>query len=144
MVRRKRKRGQTWSIDLIIGVVVFMLVIVILYALLSTDPDEEHVLRQEADIVYSRLDAETSDTEISHIVEGQRIETTKIKELYSMNYDELKGALGTRGEFCIVIVDDDNRIIPVEEEGVTYLSGGNPDHGLIISKDSGILCGDTR
>ncbi len=142
-MKQKNKHGQTWSVDLIVGVVVFMLVIVILYAILSTDPGEEQALRQEADVVHAKLNAETSDPGIEHLVSGQRIDTIGMQQIYNMDYDELKSLLGVQGDFCIVVVNDDNRIIPVHDGTRYYLSAGSDQHDLFIT-DTGLLCGESR
>ncbi len=145
MSQRKRKQGQTWSLDLIIGVVVLMLVIVILYSILSTEQDEEQALRREADIIYARLETETTDIGTTNLTVGHSIDRMRLEDIYNMSYNELKSLLGIRGDFCIVIVDDDNRIIPVEQEGTYLLSTGRPDHKLIITMKDGsaVYCGQT-
>lgn len=102
MVRRSR-RGQIWSTDLIIGLLIFALIIVIFYFLLSSgDKEKIHTYSNEADVVAGRfieLGLVNPDT-------GEFNEELYV-ELTNMNYEEVREKLGVSGEFCLFIESTD-------------------------------------
>jgi len=135
----KKRKGQAWSLDLIIGVVIFILVVVILYSVLSTNTPKNTKLRQQADTVSSRLERGTAEANnLPSIIQGSELNQTALGELYmnSSNYEALKTELGIKGDVCIVLVDELGGIVDIN--GKT--SFGNPSDNLNLSK--GIICGD--
>jgi len=144
------KKAQTWSLDLIIGVVVFLLLIVILYSLLAGRQQEELQLRQQADLVYARLEAGRSlaGASLPKAIEGNSIDPQEIYELYQLPYEQLKSELGVTADVCIVIVDEtingEEAIVPISDPGGTdsevRLSAGTQEDQVIITKN-GIFCG---
>jgi len=142
------KKAQAWSVDLIIGVVVFLLLIVILYSLLANQPVKDTTLRQQADNVYARLDVKTTsgdygaDPTLPKIIVANSINNSAINKLYiyATGYDDLRQKLGINGDFCIVMVDDEGAIVPTyDSNGVPRFSQGNVNDNLYIS--DGIVCG---
>ncbi len=132
---RFEKKGQTWSLDLIIGVVLFLLLLVIVYSLLSTKPTQETVLRSDADKILTRLDSVNNPAEkLPKVISGNDISSEELAVLYSMSYDELKAEFGAKGEFCIVVVDDFDSLVQVNN---SYSIGTGSD--LLIGE--GIYCG---
>ena len=135
----KKRKAQAWSMDIIIGVVLFLVILVAVYALVvSSGPNFR--LRGDANKVYSQLDARTSSLGI-HLFDGNRISQEGINRLLNENYDELRTKLGISGDFCIVLTDKHDAIynlseVAGREEGRrTY--GGN----ITISVD-GLVCGN--
>lgn len=138
----KSKRAQTWSVDLIVGVVVFLLVVVVLFSILSTEQDEETMLRQEADRIYSTLDQRATPPQepdqLTPFVAGHSISQNELEIIFKEDYDDIKQQIGIRGDFCIVLVDQDNRILTFE--GKTSVGKGQDGLAPRIT-DTGIVCG---
>ncbi len=116
----KRGKAQSWSFDLILAFVVFILVIGILYALLSSKKtDKVSELELGVSTLSSNIDSETAlNTETPIITKGA-INADALEALYEKNasdYDALKEQLGLRGDFCIYIVDQNEFIIPVNNK----------------------------
>lgn len=129
------KRGQTWSLDLIIGVVLFLLILVVVYSLLAAKPNQENDLRTEADNIVTKIDSVNNPTQtLPKVIQGNSLSEDELKKLYGMSYDELKAELGITGEFCIMVVDDFGSIIPINNS----LSVGS---GEDLEISDGVYCG---
>lgn len=120
--------------------VIFILVAVILYSVLSTRTPEDTKLRQRADLVSAKVGQELTITNnLPSEIQGQEINITALELLYSRssNYDSYKTQLGIQGDFCIVAVDELGGIISFGSNN----SFGNPNDNLSLSDTSGIICG---
>ena len=112
---KSSKRGQAWSIDIIIGLLVFIMVIVIFYTLVaSKDESTIEDYSEKAEIVASRLYEEgLVDADTGYF------DDQKFLELANEDYDSLKERLGIVGEFCLFIETND---VPPQ---VKFISSGN-------------------
>jgi hypothetical protein len=124
---KKRGHGQSWSLDIILAVVIFVLVIGIFYAVLgSNKTDKTQELSLESKTVVSYLDAANSQSSNNlTVISGGEIETDTLKTLYESDYEELKKELGIKGEFCIYLVDQYGRIVSVNTSSGDIGSFGN-------------------
>lgn len=111
------KKAQTWSVDLVLGVVIFLLVIVIIYSLIASRPNKENQLRDDADKIYVNLAGDKASAEennlgeVPKIIEGNEISAEELEELYSEDYQALKEKFGITSDFCIMVITDDNALI---------------------------------
>jgi hypothetical protein len=127
----KNKKAQTWSIDLVLGVVIFLLIVIIIYALIASRPARENQLRDDADRIYSKLDSKSNTNDgVPKIVDGNTISRTELEKLYAQDYETLKQKLGITSDFCILLVTDNNGII-------------NTTNGSSIGKGQDILIGNS-
>jgi len=138
------KKAQTWSVDLIVGVVIFLLVVVAMYAILTKDSNDDLELRSQIDAVAAGFDTKNNGTtNVPGILNDEEIDVNAIKELYAQgaSYGEIKKRLGITSEFCIMILDDTGGIIEINDSaGDSRLSFGNETQGLTIAE--GRVCGD--
>jgi len=106
---KKRGQGQSWSLDIILAFVIFVLIIGIFYALLSNNRKEKtDDLTLESSTIVSNLDSSNGqNTPPLTIIDKGNIDDTKAATLYASDYENLKKQLGVKGEFCIYIVDQD-------------------------------------
>ncbi len=133
---RRNKKAQTWSVDLVLGVVIFLLVIVVIYSLIASRPVKDNQLRDDADRIYSKLSNEsTNNDNIPQIINGNSISQDDLANLYGQNYTELKSKLGIKYDFCIIVVTDQNGIISTTNGS----SLGNKKDIVIGNK---MYCGD--
>lgn len=131
-------KAQTWSIDIVIGVVLFLVIIVVVYTLIASSSMREIELMRDVDNIYSKLDgSKGTHIGVPSFFSGNVITQEGIDELLAQEYENLKVALGIRGDFCIVITYAHGGIHDLNENKRSY---GDSSHGVEIS--SGIYCGD--
>lgn len=103
------KKSQSWSIDIILAVVVFMAAFFLFYALLSGDSESKvKALKKDASVVIAQV---SSDGTPVNFVYNQQINTTRMNELKNLSYEELRRALRIEGDFCIYLEDEKGYII---------------------------------
>jgi len=104
-------KGQVWSTDVIIGIVIFISVIALFYSLLSDKgEDKEALLKANAERVLLKL---STDPELKVIEEGNEINITKLGDLTNLDYEELKKKLGVQGDVCLYLEDENGRVVPI-------------------------------
>lgn len=134
----KRGHGQSWSLDIILAFVIFMLIVGIFYIMLSKNnkPDIADI-QVEASVLSSNLDSSTGiDTKLKIINDGA-LDKQKLIELYESQYDTIKNQFGITGDFCIYIVDQNGNIVTVNTTTGDLKNGfGNGE--LVIN---GVQCG---
>jgi hypothetical protein len=115
---KKRGQGQSWSMDIILAFVVFVLIIGIFYALLSNNKkDKTSDLTLESRTVISNLDlanVQEGGTPLTIINKGN-IESSRLEGLYTADYMSIKRQLGIKGDFCIYVVDQYGNLITVDD-----------------------------
>jgi len=98
------KKSQSWSIDIILAVVVFMGAFFLFYVLLREGPEAKaKSLRDEASIVIKQV---SSDGVPINFVYKQQVNASRMNELKNLSYDELKRMLRIEGDFCIYLEDE--------------------------------------
>lgn len=129
------KNAQSWSIDLIVGVIIFMLIIAIFYALLTSrsEPTLQN-LEEDSRAVVSKVSV--GDAQTLGIVEDGVVNQTKFDDLCSKTYEEVKAELGIESDFCIYLEDQNGNIIPC---GPNKAGIGN---GKDITIGQGVACGE--
>ena len=102
-------KAQTWSVDIILAVVIFMVVLYIFYVVFSGDSSEKtQNLKQEASSVIKQI---SSGENSLRIVNNNEVNISKISELKNLSYDELKSRLRVDDDFCIFFEDDKGNIV---------------------------------
>jgi len=130
-----KRKGQAWSVDLILGLLVFVLILITFYSLISGNRESKIVeFSDKADVLANRLFEEglvNPDT-------GEFNEE-KFLKLAEEDYDGLKERLGIVGDFCIFVETNQNppqiKYI-LNESGVGWTSIGSDDLNI-----SDINCG---
>jgi hypothetical protein len=136
---KKRGQGQSWSLDIILAVVIFVLIVGIFYTVLSTNKkDKTQELSLESKTVISNLDATNGQNGNLTIIYSGEIGMADLEKLYQSDYSELKKELGIRGEFCIYLVDQYGKLITVKSASGDIGSFGNTNYTL-----NGKPCGST-
>ncbi len=117
-------KAQSWSIDIALGVIIFMAAFFIFYALLNANPNTKASnLKEEASIVIKQI---TSEGQI-RIIDNNEINISKINELKSLSYEELKRRLRIEGDFCIYLEDEKGNLILINN---SYRGIGSPNINL--------------
>lgn len=129
-------RGQTWSMDLIIGVLIFMLAMGVIYALLMSKTREDIApLRIESEVIATKL---TEDPYLQ-VAANNQLDAKRLGNLTEIDYETLRQEFGAQHEFCIFLKDESgNLTYIVDNQGRKYtgIGSGNGDLNL-----SGVPCG---
>jgi hypothetical protein len=113
---KKRGRGQSWSMDIILAFVVFVLIIGIFYALLGNNrKDKTSDLTLESRTIVSSLDFANGQNNNLTIINKGNVEQWRLEGLYRSDYTRLKKQLGIRGDFCIYVIDQYGKLITVDD-----------------------------
>lgn len=136
----KTKLGQNWSLDLIIGVIVFVMVIAVFYAILNTETESDFKkVQEDAQVAVAKISMSgESSTKINLIKEGV-IDKNTYDELCEETYDEVRTLLAIESEFCIYLEDFDGSMILCENGR----AGIGNEKDFLLSNISGIpiYCG---
>lgn len=137
---KKRGMGQSWSFDIILAFVVFILIIAIFYAMINanTKTSQPETLQREASVIANSLDNATGIKSPLSVIDKGKVDEVRIKGLYESDYDALKAQFGIRGEFCIYVLDQNGNLVTVNTTEGAKVGFGNDE--LVIN---GIPCGNT-
>lgn len=135
-----RGRAQAWSIDLVIGVLVFLLVIGIVYVMLRAHTENDTTeLKVSSEVIAMKL---VNDPGLSIIENGAVVDARMkgvLDRIKAGGYETLKQDLGVRNEFCIFFEDANGNVITLHDtDGGKYTGIGPASEDLNIS---GTPCG---
>ena len=120
-VRLISKKSQSWSIDIILAVVLFMGAFFLFYSILSDDPAASAKnLKNDASLVIRQVSSEGLPV---NILDRQQVNISKLNELKNLTYAELKSMLRVEGDFCIYMEDDKGYVVIVNN---SYKGIGSP------------------
>jgi len=137
-----QKRGQSWSIELIISLSVFVVIILGVFVSLSAKPtDPVQDLQQQSQQFIGRFySTDSSQQQTFSFIDNNNINDQKLSQLQSTKYSDLKSQLGLSDDFCIILVDSNNNIIPIQgANGQSYYGIGSSS----IQLGNGIPCNAT-
>lgn len=118
-------KAQSWSVDIALGVIVFMAAFFIFYSLLSANPNAKASnLKDDASTVIRQVAAEDAPL---RIVDHNEINESRLNELKNLSYDELKRRLRIENDFCIYFEDDKGYIVIINN---SYRGIGAPNINL--------------
>ncbi len=131
------KKAQTWSLDVMIAIFIFIVVIIGFFYIIdmSSKPDEAEKLKDEGETIPEILiSSETGENQSA--VMGKRVDEGKIDELVEKaknkeGYENLKKELGIEGEFYIHFEDDEGNIIYINESDGTVGIGSHEVETII-------------
>lgn len=119
------KQSQSWSIDIVLGVIVFMAAFFIFYSLLDSNPSAKaSSLKEQASSVIRQIGSE--ENPLSIVIDNE-VNTSRLNELKNLTYDELKRRLRIEGDFCIYIEDEKGNLVLINN---SYKGIGSPDINL--------------
>lgn len=124
--------------DLVIATVLFIGVFVAFYGFITylVEEPEDKVLAREGNQVATALAREDS---VTQIIENQELNASKLEELAGQKYDDIKGEIGVKKEFCIYIEDENGNLIKVKGDKSSF---GSSDAELVIDGSKTIPCGE--
>jgi hypothetical protein len=106
-------KAQTWSMDLIIAMVIFVLIITIFYSLLSSPQNlKPQQLQEEGQKIASKL--ESSPTTCDILDHGD-IDRDQLQKCFASNPEVFRQQAGLTSHFCIYIQDQNGRTIAIPD-----------------------------
>lgn len=137
------RRGQAWSVDLVVGVLIFLLVIGLFYSLLSRNVNDDTTqLKVESETIANKLSDDTENSLIKNgEVDSEKLKELKTKTLSPGDIEDLKAELGISNDFCVFFEDNEGNIVPIvvddgSDDQEVYYSIGSKDINV-----SGCECG---
>lgn len=131
--------------DLIIGVLVFMLAVGIIYSLLvGRNNNDVAPLRIESEVVATKLVEDPS----FGVARDNQLDSEKLLNLTTVDYEELKRQFGIKNEFCIFLRDEAGNITFLSNNTtrVTGIGSGNGELNLTCMRCGGapryFACGE--
>jgi hypothetical protein len=131
-------KAQTWSTDIIIAVVLFVLIILGFFYVtnLKSHSEKLRAMTSEAEKIHESLTTASNKSSLAFI-EGSKVNPQKLAELADISYEELKAQLGIEGgDFCIHFEDENGEIL--------FIRGNRVGIGSGKVDISGIPCNETR
>lgn len=108
----KRKKAQSWSIDIALGVIVFVAAFFIFYTLLNADQGAKSAnLRQEASNIIRQI---TSKGGSLRVVDNNNANLSRLNALKNTSYSELKKSLRVESDFCIYFEDEKGNVVLID------------------------------
>lgn len=136
-----KKRGQAWSIELIISLSVFIVIVIGVFATLSSNTENPvQELQSKSQQFIGRFYASDNSQETYSFIDDNSVDNTKLAQLTALDYATLKSQLGLADDFCIILVDTNNNIIPIPgNNNRTYYGIGSSD----IKLGNNVVCNAT-
>ena len=116
------KKGQAWSIDAIVGVFLFVIIVmsVIAFTISKAHSQEMTKLQEDGSKLFSSLSGNLN------IIKERKIDPDALADLSGKSYEELKDEFNIRSDFCIYFVDDQGNLVFLDELG-SKVGLGSPD-----------------
>ena len=118
-MEQKNTKAQTWSFDLIIAVVLFIVVVALFYSFLSADTfeDETSKLESSAELIITQLNCDTGGNDDVCIINKGRIsgdlDSLGKWQAEGYDYDEIRTDIGVSSYFCIYLRTPDGALVPL-------------------------------
>lgn len=135
------RRGQNWTIDLLVGVAIFMSIALLFYSLTSGNLGEQTQFEASADPLVNKLDQQSQSEGYNATptpFDGYSMNEKELKELYASDYETIKSQLDIQGEFCMMVVENGS-LVPMNVSGTNQFSYGENDGDVLIGQN--IPCG---
>jgi len=122
------KKGQVFSGDAVIAIVVLVLAIIgfLIFSQRTGDERATSSLVEENSVLADVLSAQQTGGDVPII--GERLDEARIRQLHALDYQSLKRELGMKSDFCIHFTDTNGNLVPIA--GVWFL--GSPDINVSV------------
>ena len=106
-IRKMSKKKELFNFN---KVMVLLLIIAVFAIIKSAIAPQASSLEQDADIAIAKL---TGGHEEIGLLSSNEIDTEKLVMLEKMDYNEVKGMLGVKNDFCIYFEDEDGNLAKI-------------------------------
>lgn len=110
-------RGQVWSVDVLLAVVIFVSVILVFYVTMNAN-DKKGLSELESDATELKA-ALRQNSEFGFITQ-QKLDEEKFKAFVgnaTTDYTGVKNKLGLKGDFCIFYEDSEGHVVAINATG---------------------------
>lgn len=123
------KRAQSWSMDLVIGFVIFLLAVGIIYAVLTSKSKEDTApLRVDSEAVATKLTTpEASQDQKVLVADKNQLDIGKLNDLTQADYNKLKQQFGVNNDFCIYLLDENGNTVYLRDSAGKNYTGIGPN-----------------
>lgn len=119
------KKSQSWSLDIVLGVVIFTAAFFIFYSLIDADTGTKaQNLKEEASLVTKQVASQEAPL---RVVDKNEVNISRLNELKNLSYGDLKRRLRIEGDFCIYLEDDKGNLVLINN---SYRGIGSPSINL--------------
>ena len=125
-------KAQTASLDALIAVALFTIVLIFFFGLSLRDSGKAKVENLQADSGKLTTSVGGRQNQTSSFVANSKIDEQKIAELSNMSYEQLKNFLGIDSDFCLYFEDSQGNII--------NFSGNKTGRGSSNATVAGVSC----
>ena len=144
-----KKRAQSWSVDLMVAVSLFLMMILSFFFITSAPEEsvQEDLTFESESIPESLIASRGENIRPTVFVIDNKVDTVQLNRILGMNYDEIKRELGIKNDFCIHFEDEEGNIINVNEDKMlTRYSIGSSRFNISLVNSTGqieaiIRCG---
>lgn len=149
-VSKVASKSQTWSLDVLIAVSIFVVGIIIFFYIINFTGDGSLAedLASESELIPEKLISpdESSAGDIVIII-GNKVDDDRLRTFISKDYESIKSQLGVRSDFCIHFEDEEGNIVDLNDDpNITQYSFGNPRLNITFVNETGekvvIPCGN--
>ncbi len=132
-----KRFGQSWSMDVVLAVVVFGFITVTFTSFALLDSSNVDALEREAQLVAGGLANPLMMCNDLPVLRDGSLDQNTTACLFGQDYEDLQQLFQTSQDFCMYLEDQDGNVIPVRlNDGTTQRSIGSPD--VIVG---GLPCG---
>ncbi|MFH1073202.1 MAG: hypothetical protein V1743_07280 [Nanoarchaeota archaeon] len=130
------KKAQTWSIDLIIAVVIFILIIAIFYTLLVREPKADIAdLKSSGKYIGDKINTQLGSGDCAFMKDNE-IDPEKLERCFNSDPEKFMRENNINSKFCIFVIDQNGRLITVGSSDNARVGFGYSELNI-----SGTLCG---
>ena len=110
------KKSQTWSLDALIAMALFMIAVMAFFYITSYSAASKKTesIEKESEKLPESLIAEGNESR--GFVIDNKIDPDKLSEFANQSYDEIKKELGIKNDFCIHIEDKNGFLILINNK----------------------------
>ncbi|HLP79073.1 MAG TPA: hypothetical protein VK158_00400 [Acidobacteriota bacterium] len=110
-----QKRAQNWSVEIIVSLSVFIVMFIAVFAIVQVrEPTPLSKVQSESEIFLERFySSEPSSPRAYEFIYRNVVDTDKLVELSELDYESLKAQLGIKSDFCIILLDENGNVIPI-------------------------------
>jgi len=145
----KKRKSQSWSIDIMIAAAVFIMGLVVFFYIVEnySRPDKLKELTTEGEKIAGVIQGSSSEGNLCTFVLGNKIDRDRLIEC-SKSYNLTKLLLTSKKDFCIYFKDSQGNIINIssltDKEGLGF---GIPGFNYTIIDETGkeidfVLCSE--
>ncbi|MDD9953125.1 MAG: hypothetical protein OXR66_02210 [Candidatus Woesearchaeota archaeon] len=137
----RTEKGQAWSMDLVIGVLIFLLAVGVIYTVLVDFQSSKNadVFQFESEII-AKVIVDEPSLQVAPDNELDMDVLVDIANGDKGNYDTLKQGFGIENEFCIFLQDEEGNLVYIYD-GTDKFAGIGSGDGEMNLTDENIPCG---